>query len=337
MEDCVTREISTDDSSEPVEVMGAVDASCERLRLLQTGILTVLKGKTDVAKLATVALIAKGHLLIEDVPGIGKTTLANALARSIGLSFQRVQFTSDLLPSDLTGLSIFKQSTGEFEWRQGPIFSNIVLADEINRATPKTQSALLEAMAEGHVTNDGVTRPLPAPFMVIATQNPAEHHGTYPLPESQLDRFAMRIKIGYPDRGSELEMIKERNIREPVDDIQAVLTSDELVSIQERVRGVHVSDDLVAYLLEIVERTRQPELFEIGVSPRGSLSLHRCAQAMALIEGRDFCIPDDIKGMAVPVLAHRVRVAVKSGIRSTGVADSTEALLTILDSVPVPV
>jgi len=173
--------------------------------------------------------------------------------------------------------------------------------------------------------------------MVIATQNPAEHHGTYPLPESQLDRFAMRIKIGYPDRGSELEMIKERNIREPVDDIQAVLTSDELVSIQERVRGVHVSDDLVAYLLEIVERTRQPELFEIGVSPRGSLSLHRCAQAMALIEGRDFCIPDDIKGMAVPVLAHRARVAVKSGIRSTGVADSTEALLTILDSVPVPV
>jgi MoxR-like ATPase len=307
-----------------------------RISVLERAIASVLKGKTEVARLSVVALLAKGHLLIEDVPGIGKTTLANALARSLGVSFQRIQFTSDLLPSDLTGLSIFNQRAGDFEWRQGPIFSNIVLADEINRATPKTQSALLEAMAERQVTSEAVTRNLPDPFMVIATQNPSEHHGTYPLPESQLDRFAMRISIGYPDRESEMQMLTERKTLDPVASLEPVLGAEDLLELQRRVSEVKVSEDLVAYLLEIVERTRTSDVFELGISPRGSLSLYRCAQAMAVTEGRDFCIPDDIKSLVVPVFAHRVKMGLRSGSRHIGTRDASEALLHIVESVPIP-
>ena len=309
----------------------------ERLRGFQDGVTSVLKGKPEVAKMATVALLAKGHLLIEDVPGIGKTTLANALARCIGSSFQRIQFTSDLLPSDLTGLSIFNQSKGEFEWRQGPLFSNIVLADEINRATPKTQSALLEAMAEGQVTCEGVTRKLPNPFMVIATQNPIEHHGTYPLPESQLDRFAMKIAIGYPDRKTEIEMIRSKDGIEQFDSASNVMTADDLASMQDSVAKVKVGDEILSYLLEIVQKTRESDSFELGVSPRGSLVLHRCAQALALIDGRDFCIPDDVKSLVIPVLSHRVKVAGKTGLRSSLSSDVADALIAIVDSVTVPI
>ena len=307
-----------------------------RIAVLERAIASVLKGKTEVARLSVVALLAKGHLLIEDVPGIGKTTLANALARSLGVSFQRIQFTSDLLPSDLTGLSIFNQRAGDFEWRQGPIFSNIVLADEINRATPKTQSALLEAMAERQVTSEAVTRNLPDPFMVIATQNPSEHHGTYPLPESQLDRFAMRISIGYPDRESEMQMLTERTTLDPVASLEPVLGAEDLLELQRRVSEAKVSEDLVSYLLEIVERTRTSDVFELGISPRGSLSLYRCAQAMAVTEGRDFCIPDDIKSLVVPVFAHRVKMGLRSGARHIGTRDASEALLRIVESVPIP-
>lgn len=330
------REISTE-SRTPTSDRGVDDNMAERLRMFRLGVTSVLKGKPEVAKLATVALLAKGHLLIEDVPGIGKTTLANALARGIGSSFQRIQFTSDLLPSDLTGLSIFNQSKGEFEWRQGPIFSNIVLADEINRATPKTQSALLEAMAEGQVTCDGVTRKLPRPFMVIATQNPIEHHGTYPLPESQLDRFAMRIAIGYPDRETEMEMIRSKDGFEECDSAPIAMTTDDLASMQDSVAKIKVGDEILSYLLEIVRRTRESDSFELGVSPRGSLVLHRCAQAMALIDGRDFCIPDDVKSLVLPVLSHRVKIAGRTGLRSSVPSDVTDALVAIMDSVTVPI
>jgi MoxR-like ATPase len=327
------REISTDSDS---AATGSIEFA-DKLERLEKGVVTVLKGKEGVARLAVVALLSRGHLLIEDVPGIGKTTLANALARSLGLSFQRIQFTSDLLPSDLTGLSIFNQRTGDFDWRPGPIFSNIVLADEINRATPKTQSALLEAMAERQVTSEGVTRPLPDPFMVIATQNPTEHHGTYPLPESQLDRFAMRIGIGYPDLESEREMLRSRDSVDPVDSLESVLSPTDLRQIQSRVADVRFADDLVSYLLEIVDRTRNSDAFELGISPRGSLALHRCAQAMALIEGRDFCIPDDIKRLVVPVFAHRVKMSGRYGSISSASGGAADALVRILDNVPVPV
>ena len=330
------REISSESGS-PVSANKKPHDAIGRIAVLENAIASVLKGKTDVARLSLVALLAKGHLLIEDVPGIGKTTLANAMARSLGVSFQRIQFTSDLLPSDLTGLSIFNQRTGDFEWRQGPIFSNIVLADEINRATPKTQSALLEAMAERQVTSEGVTRNLPDPFMVIATQNPSEHHGTYPLPESQLDRFAMRISIGYPDRESEMQMLTERRTVDPVASLEPVLGSEDLIELQKRVAEVRVSMELVSYLLEIVERTRTSELFELGISPRGSLSLHRCAQAMAVTEGRDFCVPDDVKNLVVPVFAHRVKFSGRSGSRPTGTRDASDALLRIVESISVPV
>jgi MoxR-like ATPase len=330
------REISTDSDSAAVSPVGSSEFAA-KLKRLEKGVVTVLKGKEDVARLAVVALLSRGHLLIEDVPGIGKTTLANALARSVGLSFQRIQFTSDLLPSDLTGLSIFNQRSGDFDWRPGPIFSNIVLADEINRATPKTQSALLEAMAERQVTSEGVTRVLPDPFMVIATQNPTEHHGTYPLPESQLDRFAMRIGIGYPDLESEREMLRTRDSGDKIHVVESALSPTDLRQLQSRVADVRFADELVSYLLEIVDRTRNSDDFEVGISPRGSLSLHRCAQAMALTEGRDFCIPDDVKRLVVPVFAHRVKMSGRSGSISSASGGAGDALLRILDTVPVPV
>ncbi len=310
----------------------------QKINLLQAEIERVIKGKSETVKLALVALLAKGHLLIEDVPGIGKTTLANALARALDLSFQRIQFTSDLLPSDVIGLSIYNQRDERFEWNAGPIFSNIVLADEINRATPKTQSALLEAMAEEQITVEGVSRPLPLPFMVVATQNPTEHHGTYPLPESQLDRFMLRLHVGYPALADEREILRDRKRENPLRRVQAVMSEADVLELQSRVAEVRVDEVLINYLLEIVAQTRQTDALELGISPRGTLALFRAAQAVALIEGRDFCIADDIKQLVLPVFAHRL--IVNSRQTTSGKRRSYEAeqiLRDILQRTNVPV
>jgi len=270
------------------------------------------------------------------VPGVGKTTLAHSLARSFNCAFQRVQFTSDMLPTDVIGISVFSQQSERFDFRPGPIFANIVLADEINRTTPKTQSALLEAMNEYQVTADNHTYPLPQPFMVIATQNPIEHHGTYPLPESQLDRFLMRLKMGYPAVASEKEILRNFANAEPLQNIEPVMTAEEVVEIQHAVRRVAVDDQLMNYTLAVVEKTRQHEYLSLGVSPRGSMMLFRAAQALALVEGRNYCIPDDFKRLVLPVLAHRCVVSSRyiSTMKKGEQADSI--LKEILDATPVP-
>jgi len=311
-----------------VKKIGDLEAAIER----------VIKGKSETVKFALAGLLAKGHLLIEDVPGIGKTTLANALARALELSFQRIQFTSDLLPSDVIGLSIFNQRSGHFEWNAGPIFSNVVLADEINRATPKTQSALLEAMSEEQITVEGVTRPLPQPFMVIATQNPTEHHGTYPLPESQLDRFMLRLHVGYPSKTDEREILRDRERSNPLSFVRAVMSEKDITELQQMVTEVRVDEILVDYLLNIVAQTREIDTLELGISPRGTLALFRCAQAFALIEGRDFCIADDIKRLVLPCFAHRV--IVNSRQTSTGkrrIFEAEQILQEILLKTNVPI
>lgn len=280
-----------------------------RLAELQRSIARIVKGKEDVIRLALTTLLARGHLLVEDVPGVGKTTLANALARSFQCSFQRIQFTSDLLPSDVIGVSVYNPGSKDFEFKPGPIFANIVVADEINRTTPKTQSALLEAMNESQVTVDNHTHPLPRPFLVVATQNPIEHHGTYPLPESQLDRFLMRIRMGYPSRSSEKEIIRNNSNHSAAESLVAIMDASDVVAMQEAVSRVKVEDALLDYVLEIVDRTRQTEQLSLGVSPRGAVMLHRGAQARAFLEGRDYCLPDDFKQLIVPVFAHRVVVS----------------------------
>ena len=304
---------------------------------LQATIEKVIRGKSETVKFALIALLGKGHLLIEDVPGIGKTTLANSLARALELSFQRIQFTSDLLPSDVIGLSMFNQRSGEFDWKPGPIFSNIVLADEINRATPKTQSALLEAMAEEQVTVEGFTRRLPAPFIVIATQNPSEHHGTYPLPESQLDRFMLRLHIGYPSIADERQLLRDREGRDPLDVLESVMSRDDLVKLQELVSRVRFDDALVDYLLQIVDHTRKAESLELGVSPRGTLALFRSAQALAVIEGRDYCIADDIKRLVLPCFAHRVIINSRVNTVRSRTREAEAILQEILQKVNVPI
>jgi MoxR-like ATPase len=296
----------------------------------------VIRGKDDVIQLVLVGLLARGHLLIEDVPGVGKTTLAHALARSFDCAFQRIQFTSDMLPSDVIGVSIFSQQTQRFEFRPGPIFANIVLADEINRTTPKTQSALLEAMNENQVTVDNRTSPLPQPFMVMATQNPIEHHGTYPLPESQLDRFLMRVTIGYPSAASEKEILQDFADSDPMTNVRPVMTGPEVVEIQNRVRRVKVDSELVDYTLAIVEKTRQHEYLSLGVSPRGSMSLYRAAQALAFLEGRNYCIPDDFKRLIIPVFCHRCVVSSRY-ISTLKKSDQARAIVEdILNGTPVP-
>src|SRR5579872_7103227 len=273
---------------------------------------SAIRGKAEVVRLSLVCLLARGHLLIEDVPGVGKTTLAQALARSVDSSFHRLQFTSDMLPSDVVGVTIYNVHSEAFEFKPGPIFTNFLLADEINRTTPKTQSALLEAMNERQVTIDGRSHVLPTPFMVIATQNPVEHHGTYPLPESQLDRFLMRLRIGYPDSASEREIL--RNFAEPGAVIDPVLSAEDVLPLQAMVHRVAVDESLVDYMLSIVEKTRTHESLALGVSPRGSQALYRAAQALALVEGRDYAIPDDIKRLAGPVFAHRVVVNARAAM-----------------------
>jgi len=303
---------------------------------VQQSVQSVIRGKDEVIRLALVGLLARGHLLIEDVPGVGKTTLAHALARSFDCAFQRIQFTSDMLPSDVIGVSVFSQQTQRFEFRQGPIFANIVLADEINRTTPKTQSALLEAMNENQVTVDNRTSLLPQPFMVMATQNPIEHHGTYPLPESQLDRFLMRLKIGYPSAESEKEILQDFADCDPLANIKPVMTGPEVVEIQNRVRRVRVDEELVNYTLAIVEKTRQHEYLSLGVSPRGSMSLYRAAQALAFLEGRNYCTPDDFKRLILPVFSHRCVVNSRY-ISTLKKSDQTATLLEeVINSTPVP-
>ncbi|HXX22090.1 MAG TPA: MoxR family ATPase [Terriglobia bacterium] len=308
----------------------------ELLARVQQSVQSVIRGKDEVIRLALVGLLARGHLLIEDVPGVGKTTLAHALARSFDCAFQRIQFTSDMLPSDVIGVSVFSQQTQRFEFRPGPIFANIILADEINRTTPKTQSALLEAMNENQVTVDTRTSPLPQPFMVMATQNPIEHHGTYPLPESQLDRFLMRLKIGYPSAESEKEILQDFANSDPLASLKPVMTGAEVVEIQNRVRRVKVDEELANYTLAIVEKTRQHEYLSLGVSPRGSMSLYRAAQALAFLEGRAYCIPDDFKRLILPVFSHRCVVSSRY-ISTLKKSEQTAAVLEeIINSTPVP-
>jgi MoxR-like ATPase len=311
-------------------------AAAEGIAQLHAAIEGVIKGKSEAVRLALVALLAGGHLLVEDVPGVGKTTLAQALARALDCTFQRIQFTSDLLPSDVIGLSVYNERTGAFEFKPGPIFANVVLADEINRTTPKTQSALLEAMGEGHVTVEGTTYKLPAPFIVVATQNPIEHHGTYPLPESQLDRFMLRLRIGYPDAEMEKVILRDRATGDPLAEMRAVLSADDIAALQRQVAGVKMDDALVDYLMRIVSATRNSEMLDLGVSPRGTLALFRAAQALALTEDRAYCVPDDIKRLVLPVFAHRLVVNSRfsSSLRRSEEAEAV--LREIMKTISVP-
>jgi MoxR-like ATPase len=301
---------------------------------LRANVASVLLGKPEAIQMALVALLADGHLLIEDVPGIGKTLLAKALARSLDCTFHRIQFTPDLLPSDLIGTSIFHQPSGEFIFKEGPLFAHIVLADEINRATPRTQSALLEAMSDRQVSVDGLPRPLGPPFLVLATQNPYEFEGTYPLPESQLDRFLLRLRIGYPDRAAEREVLTRHRAGEPVEHLGPVLAIDDVMALQLAVRHVRIDDSLNDYILDLVEATRVHPGMYLGASTRAALSLYRAAQALAVVEGRDYAVPDDIKRLAAPVLAHRL---LTKSVRRDGRNDAAEIIVgEILKQTPVP-
>lgn len=293
----------------------------------------VIVGKRASVELAVIGLLSQGHLLIEDVPGVGKTMLARSLARSLGCSFGRIQFTPDMLPSDVTGVSIFNQATREFEFRAGPVMAQIVLADEINRATPKTQAALLEVMEERQVTVDGVTHPLERPFMVLATQNPIEYEGTFPLPEAQLDRFLLRIRLGYPRPDEEIDVLDRQQFRHPVEDLEAVVTVEEVAGAQEGVKSVYVSPAVKRYIVELVDATRQHADVYLGASPRGSLTLYRTGQARAAAQGRDFVLPDDVKALAIPALAHRVILSPRARLREL---TSESTVQTILDELPVP-
>ena len=305
-----------------------------KLAALESALGSAIRGKAEVVRLSLVCLLARGHLLVEDVPGVGKTTLAQALARSVDCSFHRLQFTSDMLPSDVLGVTVYNAHSEAFEFKPGPIFTNFLLADEINRTTPKTQSALLEAMNERQVTIDGRSHALPTPFMVIATQNPVEHHGTYPLPESQLDRFLMRLRIGYPDAASERDIL--RNFAEPSVVTERTLAADDILQLQAMVHHVTVDESLVDYMLAIVERTRIHESLALGVSPRGSQALFRAAQALALAEGRDYAIPDDIKRLAGPICAHRVVVNTRAALAQRRGDLGDRIIEEILSQVDVP-
>jgi MoxR-like ATPase len=293
----------------------------------------VIIGKRASLELAVAGLLCQGHLLIEDVPGVGKTMLARSMARSLGCSFNRIQFTPDMLPSDVTGVSIFNQVTREFEFRPGPVLSQIVLADEINRATPKTQASLLEAMEERQVTVDGITHILPRPFLVLATQNPIEYEGTFPLPEAQVDRFLIRLKLGYPGPEDEIRILERQQYRHPIDDVQQVVSVEELTSAQEAVKDVFVSQPLKRYIIDLIQQTRQHVEVYLGASPRGSLALFRMAQAKAAISGRDYVLPDDIKALAVPTLAHRVILGPGARLRDL---TTTQIIEEIVGGVAVP-
>jgi MoxR-like ATPase len=307
----------------------------DKVKVLVENVQKVFLGKPDAVKLTLVSLFAGGHLLIEDVPGVGKTILAKTLAKSLDCSFQRIQFTPDLLPSDILGVSILNSANDQFVFKRGPIFANVVLADEINRTTPRTQSSLLEAMNDQQVSVDGVTHMLPRPFIVIATQNPVEYEGTYPLPESQLDRFMMRINIGYPDMEDEKRVLYSQKIHHPIASLEPVISASDVLRIQQDVRGLTVDEDISDYILRIVNRTREHEQLEVGVSPRGSLALFRAAQSLAFVEGRDFVIPDDVKKLAVPVFAHRL--IGKGLMHENSGLFARELVEHIVNTVPVPV
>jgi MoxR-like ATPases len=305
-----------------------------RIRQVIDQVETVIVGKRDTVELAVVALLCNGHLLIEDIPGVGKTTLAKTLALSLGCAFKRIQFTPDLLPADITGTSIYNQKNMEFEFRPGPVFANVVLADEINRATPKTQAALLECMEEVQITSDGVTHPLPRPFFVIATQNNIEHAGTYQLPEAQLDRFLMRVRIGYPAVDDEVRILEQQVKSHPIGAVRAVVSTEDLLSIQDAVRAVFVHPTVQQYIVEIVTSTRDHHQIDVGASPRGSLALLHAAQAYAATQGRAFVLPDDVKTLAPNVLAHRVVLSPEA--RARGIADNA-VISDLLNRIPVPV
>jgi MoxR-like ATPase len=309
--------------------------SLELIHQVEGNIGRALVGKPEVVRLAVVGLLARGHLLIEDVPGVGKTTLAAALARSIGAGFQRIQFTSDMLPSDVLGVSIWEPGRGAFVFKPGPIFANIVLADEINRTTPKTQSSLLEAMNEAQVSLDHSTYPLPRPFMVLATQNPREYEGTFPLPESQLDRFLLRIRVGYPEAPDEKAILRGAAVP-ALDALAPVLVVDDVIRLQDATDRVRADDSVLDYLMALVAATRGSSLLTLGVSPRGSLALLRAARARALADGRDYVVPDDIKSLAVPALAHRVMVRARMGVPGAESMDGEAVIRTIVQDVPVP-
>lgn len=318
-----TADLGTDDPR-PLDVAGT-----EQLRALRRSIESVIRGKAEIVEQTLVTLFAQGHLLIEDVPGVGKTMLAQALARSLDVSFRRIQFTSDLLPSDIVGVSIYQPKIAAFEFKPGPIFSHVLLADEINRATPKTQSAMLEAMNEAQVSVDASSYPMPQPFIVLATQNPIEHQGTYPLPESQLDRFLMRIRMGYPSEEAEKALLQAQQIEHPIDNVEPVMSSRDILTIQEVVRRVRVERSVVDYLVRIAAASRRSDKLSLGVSPRGTLLLQRASQARALLEGRDFVVPDDIQAVAIPVLCHRVI--------PRGPSESEPIIEDLLSDVPVPI
>jgi MoxR-like ATPase len=293
----------------------------------------VIVGKTDAIRLTITGLLCQGHILIEDVPGTGKTMLAKSIARSIGGTFNRIQFTPDMLPSDVTGVSMFNQKTNEFEYRQGPIVAQIVLTDEINRATPKTQAALLEAMEEHQVTVDGKTHPLPKPFLVLATQNPIEYEGTFPLPEAQMDRFLLRISLGYPSKTYEVQMLTDQQLHHPIEDLEQVIDIADLLKAQDAARSITVTDEIERYIVELVETTRAHGEIYLGASPRGSLALFRTSQARAAILGREYVLPDDVKALAVPALAHRLIVGSAARIREV---DAVDVIEEVLEKVPVP-
>lgn len=314
------------DQSHIAAVQSVADRTCYNVE-------RVIVGKRREVELLLVALLCRGHVLIEDVPGVGKTVLAKAIARSVGASFKRIQFTPDLLPSDVTGVSIYNPQSGRFDFRAGPIVSQMVLADEINRATPKTQSALLEAMEEGQVTVDGVTHLLPDPFIVLATENPIEYEGTFPLPEAQLDRFLLRLAMGYPGRANEIEMLNRQHHVHPLQDLSQVISIEELLTAQRAVRSIHVSPLISDYVVSIVEGTRRHGDVQLGASPRGSLALYNAARAHAAIRGRDFVTPDDVKALADVTLSHRVIVSPSSRMRGI---DSIDVVRDVVRSIPVP-
>ncbi len=303
-------------------------------RVIQENIARVIVGKAQTVELLLAALLTEGHVLIEDAPGLGKTKLAKALARSLGCSFQRLQFTPDLLPSDITGVNVFNQKTGEFDFRPGPVMAQIVLADEINRAGPRTQSALLEAMEERQITVDGVTRPLPRPFLVLATQNPIELEGTFPLPEAQLDRFLLRLTIGYPESEEERAILRRFRERDPLDELQPVASGEDVLAMARACRGVHVGEAMETYILKLTRATRGDPAVALGASPRGALALYHTAQALAALRGRDFVSPDDVQALVMPVLAHRLIPSGQSRVRGKAVADILRELAA---RVPVPV